>query len=125
MFDAARTYVTRTAAELQDRGAISGRRGIIRMVSRSACEESTELARPSTANIFVRVSRKGLTTATRRPAAGADHEHRQRGFSRRCQFSGKGMNSVSPGTDENRPAFHSAFACSIRSLREETKFHQI
>jgi len=53
------------------------------------------------------------------------HGHRQRRALARRQLSGSGMNSVSPGTEENRPAFHSAFACSIRSLREATKFHQI
>jgi CRP-like cAMP-binding protein len=41
MFGAARTYVTRIANVLQDRGAISYRRGIIRIVSRAALEEST------------------------------------------------------------------------------------
>ena len=45
MFDLARTCVARTAAELHDHGAISYRRGIIRMLSRSALEESTEIAR--------------------------------------------------------------------------------
>src|SRR5258706_134389 len=35
------------------------------------------------------------------------------------------MNSVSPGTPAKRPAFQSALASSMRSLREETKFHQI
>ena len=39
--------------------------------------------------------------------------------------SGSGMNSVSPGTLSKRAAFQSAFACSMRSLREETKFHQM
>jgi CRP-like cAMP-binding protein len=39
MFGVARTYVTRIAAALQNRGAISYRRGIIRIVSRSALEE--------------------------------------------------------------------------------------
>src|SRR5215210_8847339 len=39
--------------------------------------------------------------------------------------SGSGMNSRSPGTLANRAAFHSALACSIRSMREETKFHQM
>ena len=39
--------------------------------------------------------------------------------------AGKGMNSVSPGTAEKRPLRHSVLAASIRSLREETKFHQI
>ena len=41
MFGVARTYVTRIAAALQGRGAITYRRGIIRIVSRSALEEST------------------------------------------------------------------------------------
>src|SRR5215471_2804857 len=41
-------------------------------------------------------------------------------------FSGSGMNSISsPGTLPKWPAAHSALACSIRSLREETKFHQM
>ena len=35
------------------------------------------------------------------------------------------MNSVSPGTKSKRPAFQSALAWSMRSLREETKFHQM
>ena len=36
------------------------------------------------------------------------------------------MNSaVSPGTMSKRPAFQSALAASMRSLREETKFHQM
>src|SRR3954467_1781338 len=39
--------------------------------------------------------------------------------------SGSGMNSLSPGTLSNRAAFQSALACSIRSIREETKFHQM
>src|ERR1700722_3430965 len=39
--------------------------------------------------------------------------------------SGSGMNSCSLGTGAKRPAFQSALACSIRSLLEETKFHQI
>src|SRR5262249_33978906 len=39
--------------------------------------------------------------------------------------SGRGMNSWSPGTVSKRPARQSAFAWSIRSFREETKFHQI
>jgi predicted transcriptional regulator len=41
MFGVARTYVTRIAATLQGRGAISYRRGVIRIVNRSALEEST------------------------------------------------------------------------------------
>jgi CRP-like cAMP-binding protein len=41
MFGAARTYMTRIAAALQDRGAIAYRRGIIRVVSRSALEEAS------------------------------------------------------------------------------------
>src|SRR5205085_2802174 len=41
-------------------------------------------------------------------------------------YSGRGMNSLSsPGTISKRRAFHSALACSMRSLREETKFHQM
>ncbi len=41
-------------------------------------------------------------------------------------FSGSGMNSISsPGTLPKWPAFHSALACSMRSLREDTKFHQM
>src|SRR5215470_4986268 len=44
----------------------------------------------------------------------------------RDHFSGSGMNSISsPGTLPKWPAAHSALACSMRSLREETKFHQI
>src|SRR6266478_5497091 len=39
--------------------------------------------------------------------------------------SGSGMNSVSLGTCAKRPLFQSALACSILSLEEETKFHQI
>jgi hypothetical protein len=33
----------------------------------------------------------------------------------RGRHSGSGMNSVSPGTGAKRPAFQSAFACSMRS----------
>jgi len=41
-------------------------------------------------------------------------------------LSGSGMNSISsPGTFSKWPAFQSALACSMRSLREETKFHQM
>src|SRR5258705_551225 len=40
-------------------------------------------------------------------------------------YSGSGMNSLSPGTASKRPAFQSALACSMRSWREETKFHQM
>src|SRR4029077_17667979 len=44
----------------------------------------------------------------------------------RTNQSGSGMNSVvSPGTISKRPAFQSALAASMRSLREETKFHQM
>src|SRR5262252_4713079 len=40
--------------------------------------------------------------------------------------SGSGMNSTSsPGTRSKRAAFQSFLACSMRSLREETKFHQM
>ncbi len=40
--------------------------------------------------------------------------------------SGKGTNSSSsPGTMSKRPVRHSSFAFSIRSLEEETKFHQM
>jgi hypothetical protein len=40
--------------------------------------------------------------------------------------SGPGINTLSsPDTIEKRRTFHSAIACSIRSLREETKFHQM
>jgi hypothetical protein len=35
------------------------------------------------------------------------------------------MNSVSPGTGVKRPLFQFSFACSMRSRREETKFHQM
>ena len=39
---------------------------------------------------------------------------------------GKGTNSSSsPGTISKRPVRHSFFACSIRSLEDDTKFHQI
>ena len=39
-------------------------------------------------------------------------------------FSGSGMNSwSSPGISANFPVFHSSFASSMRSLRDETKFH--
>ncbi len=41
------------------------------------------------------------------------------------QLSGSGMNSVSPRTGANRPVFQSSLAWSMRSLREETKFHQM
>src|SRR5262249_9287388 len=46
-------------------------------------------------------------------------------FARSDYRSGSGMNSVSPGTGLNRPLFQSSLACSIRSRRDETKFHQI
>lgn len=49
-------------------------------------------------------------------AAGDEKDHPTR--------SGSGMNSCSPGTMVKRPALHCAFASSMRSLREETKFHQ-
>src|SRR5690606_36128269 len=40
--------------------------------------------------------------------------------------SGKGINSwLSVGGKRILPAFQSSFACSIRSIRDETKFHQI
>src|ERR1700722_11854505 len=40
--------------------------------------------------------------------------------------SGNGINSwLSAGGSIIRPCFQSSFACSIRSLREETKFHQM
>ena len=40
--------------------------------------------------------------------------------------SGSGINSLlSLGGNSILPVFQSAFACSIRSFREETKFHQI
>src|SRR4029077_4640773 len=43
----------------------------------------------------------------------------------RCQ-SGSGINSLSsPGTVSKRASFQSALACSMRSLRDETKFHQM
>jgi len=35
------------------------------------------------------------------------------------------MNSVSPGTASNLAIFQSALACSMRSLLEDTKFHQM
>src|SRR6185312_7774176 len=41
------------------------------------------------------------------------------------RYSGSGMNSCSCGTGAKRPDFQSCFACSIRSLLEETKFHQM
>ena len=38
--------------------------------------------------------------------------------------SGGGMKSASsPGAVSERPLRHSSFACSIRSFRDETKFH--
>ena len=40
--------------------------------------------------------------------------------------SGSGMNSwLSSGGSDIRPAFQSAFACSIRSCRDDTRFHQM
>ena len=39
--------------------------------------------------------------------------------------SGSGVNSASPGTGSKRPDFQSALAASMRSRREETKFHQM
>jgi predicted transcriptional regulator len=41
MFGVARTYVTRIAGGLQERGAISYRRGVVRIVRRSVLEEAT------------------------------------------------------------------------------------
>ena len=52
------------------------------------------------------------------------HAARQRSVCR-VYRSGSGMNSSSPGTAANRPAFQSALASSIRSFDEDTKFHQI
>ena len=40
-------------------------------------------------------------------------------------LSGSGMNSGSPGTLAKRPSRQSALACSMRSLLDDTKFHQI
>ena len=46
--------------------------------------------------------------------------------SSRAYLSGNGMNSISsPGTLSKWPAFQSALACSMRSLRDDTKFHQM
>ena len=54
------------------------------------------------------------------------HGYRTVFFSSSRGVSGSGMNSsASPGTVSKRPAFHSALACSMRSFREETKFHQM
>jgi hypothetical protein len=39
--------------------------------------------------------------------------------------SGSGMNSVSPGTGVKRPVFQSSLASSMRSRRDDTKFHQM
>ena len=44
---------------------------------------------------------------------------------RQASGSGRGMNSVSPGTVSNLAIFQSALACSMRSLLEDTKFHQM
>src|SRR5262249_61859486 len=45
---------------------------------------------------------------------------------RRIFYSGSGMNSVSsPGTSVKRLWRQSSLACSIRSLEDETKFHQM
>ena len=66
--------------------------------------------------------------AARRRAAGVEVGQRRGLIARRERgyFSGSGMNSISsPGTLPKWPAFHSALACSMRSLREETKFHQM
>src|SRR6185312_16313739 len=41
------------------------------------------------------------------------------------RFSGSGMNSVSPGTWPTACASQSCAACAMRSLRLETKFHQM
>ena len=47
----------------------------------------------------------------------------RRGLSCVC---GRGMNSsASPGTVSKHPRAHSSLACSIRSGREDTKFHQM
>src|SRR4029077_787424 len=42
-----------------------------------------------------------------------------------AQRSGSGMNSGSPGTLAKRFSLQSAFAFSMRSLLEDTKFHQM
>src|ERR1700722_18546342 len=51
----------------------------------------------------------------------------QKNFRRFHFFSaGRGMNSFSsPGIRPNLPSFHSCLARSMRSLEDETKFHQI
>jgi len=41
MFGVSRTYVTRIASDLQKRGAIAYRRGVIRIVRRSVLEQTT------------------------------------------------------------------------------------
>jgi hypothetical protein len=48
-----------------------------------------------------------------------------RALDRRSQRSGKGMNSVSPGTGSKRPSAQSRLACSMRSVELDTKFHQM
>ena len=40
-------------------------------------------------------------------------------------YSGKRINSLSPGTVSNDPSCQSALALAIRSFELETKFHQI
>ncbi len=55
---------------------------------------------------------------TSRVAAGVQGYRTGRGSG-----SGSGMNSLSPGTLSKRAAFQSAFACSMRSGRDDTKFH--
>jgi len=48
------------------------------------------------------------------------------GMTQERYFSGNGIYSISsPGTLPKWPAAHSAFACSMRSLRDDTKFHQM
>ena len=66
--------------------------------------------------------RPGLQARRRRFAPLPGHDSKVT-----CLYlSGSGMNSISsPGTLSKWPAFQSALACSMRSLRDETKFHQM
>jgi hypothetical protein len=63
-----------------------------------------------------------------RPSTAPQDEVRKRftGFTvLRFYPSGRGMNSVSPGTGAKRPDFQSSLASSMRSRRDDTKFHQM
>src|SRR5207237_10738380 len=67
-----------------------------------------------------------LMTARRLPHPPPAAAALPQGREKKQPHSGSGMNSVSsPGTLSKRRSFQSALACSMRSRREETKFHQM